>query len=204
MIGLLYKDLFYLRKSALQILIILALCAFLFGQGSSFLAYMIIIVLPMIIMNTFAYDEISKWDYYALSLPVTKRGIVLARYLLTTLLGLLSAVVAGIPLFFQKQNTAEGLIEIYAVFAAALMFCALLLPLLYRFGTQKARLWLLVICLLPAVVMLVCNHMGVSFPTGGISDSAVLTIVWLSLPAALILLVLSYFISCSIVEKKEL
>lgn len=207
MIGLLYKDLLSIKKSMTRVVFVFAIYLVIFAiseDGASFLSAMVVLLSAMLVMNAFAYDEISKWNYYALSLPITKRQLVLSRYVLTLIMNLSGFLLAFLPGLFRNHMSMEFVMTVYCVSSVALALMAILLPLLFKFGTQKARIWIFVICMVPTVLIFAFNKSGLSFQSVSLSDAAIETALWFSLPAALLLLVISYFISYAIMQNKEL
>lgn len=207
MLGLITKDLLCLKKSGLKMLVILMIYAVIFSSsgGFSFLSAMIIVISTMMILNTFAYDELSKWDYYALSLPVSKKQIVLSKYLLTVLLDLFGILLSVTITLFARQWNTESFLEFYALACTALILTAILLPLLYKFGTQKARIWMFILFLTPTAAVLLLNRMGLHLSAAAnVSDATVERFVYFLLPAAVLLFVISFFLSYGIFRDKEI
>ena len=209
MIGLILKDLISLKKSSGKIIIIVALYIVIFESAGSitFLSAMIIIIFTMFILNTFAFDEVSKWDYYALSLPVTKHQIVLSKYLLTLAFDLVGILIAFLLFLVKNQVTAETVLSLFVLSALALIMASVMLPLLYKLGTQKARIWTIMILLLPTAGLMLLSALGIKLSgniLASISDSAVELLVYLAAPAALLLFTGSYVLSCKIFENKEI
>lgn len=206
MIGLLYKDLLSMKKSMLRILVILGIYIAIFAfsaNSSSFISVMIVILSSMLVLNAFAYDEVSKWDYYALSLPITKDQLVLSRYVLALLLNFAGILIAfAVSLIRGRINTEEFMI-LYAVASIALILAAVLLPLLFHFGTQKARMWIFLLCMLPTVLLVVGSRIGISLSSVSVNPAAAEKYLWLLLPVAIVMLAASYLISCNILSKKE-
>lgn len=207
MIGLLLKDLLSLKKSFPMIALILVV----FGvvsvsarqeAGGAF-SSMSVILPTVLVLNTFGYDETSKWNVYALALPVTRTGLVLARYLLVLLLNLAGAALALIPALLVSALNTESLLSIFAAAAAALVLCSVLLPLIFRFGVQGARIAIFAVCLLPTLIVFVGKQLGLPIHFSG-SESAVMAAVWLSYPAALVLLAVSFLISRAVICRKDI
>lgn len=207
MTGLMLKDLLSLRKASGRFIIILGLYTVIFAAAGNvaFVSTMIILFLTMMIVNTYSFDEMSKWDYYALSLPVTKSQIVLSKYLLTLVFEFVGILVSVLVYLFKNQINMENVMGLCGVSSAAILMSAILLPLIYKYGTQKARIWLVLLFLLPTAGILALNSLG-ALPSGSalsqVSDSLVETIVLLMLPVSLLLFTLSYFLSCRIFKNK--
>ncbi|XOQ48130.1 MAG: ABC-2 family transporter protein [Eubacteriales bacterium] len=207
MIALITKDLLTMKKLGIRVCVILVLYAFIFSSFGSvaFLSAFIIIFSAMLIVNAFAYDELAKWDTYALSLPVTKKQIVLSRYLLGFLFDT-AGYILSILLGLVSGNLDSELSAIaYCFFAASLFITALMLPFLYKFGTQKARIWIMMFFIMPTVGAALLKKLGINlsvFTT--ISESTAEFLVAIFLPVSLLLYAGSYFLSCRIFQNKEI
>lgn len=209
MIGLITKDLLSLKKVGIRIGFIIVLYAVIFSSTGSlaFLSAFITVFCTMLIINTFAYDELAKWDIYALSMPVTKKQIVLSRYLLCILFDAAGIIVSFLlGLIFRKLD-AELSTILYCFFAASLVIAAIMMPLLYKFGTQKARIWIILLFLAPTAGAALLKNLGISHPfsaLGTISNSTAELLLAVFLPVALLIYVGSYFLSFRIYQSKEI
>ena len=125
MSGLVYKDLMNMRRYLKQLLLIFVVFVFIFsfsGNNYSFVAAYGVMLSAMVVLSSMAYDEQAKWDKYALTMPLSRRSLVGAKYLLGLLTvgagGLLSlAVVVGTALFSGGSRT-EGLASVGACLCA--------------------------------------------------------------------------------------
>lgn len=153
MTGLIKKD-FYLSVSMFKsYVLVAAVFALLTLAGiydiSFFVTYMSVMCI-MIPVNLFAYDEQARWDKYAAALPSGRAGVVKARYLFTILvcLGsllfalLLQLIVALVP-GAQGQERVDLLLSGLFPAAYGCFMNAILLPLLFKFGSQKGRIYLI-------------------------------------------------------------
>ncbi len=206
MTGLLLKDILYLKNQFRLLLILFVFYAVILFTTSSHIEQFnavfdaLIVMFPMIIItNAFAYDETSKWNTYSLSLPVAKNGIVLAKYLLLIILICSGAILPIIENIATGNLVEETLVGIYAACAIGITLCSILIPLFYQFGTQKARIVLMIFVMIPTIGSLLLKDTQLSVP----SEATIL--FWLKLsPVILVLIFLcSYFLSCYIFEKKD-
>ena len=98
MIGLIAKDFLVMRKtlmSYLTLVVLYIVLAYLDLFDYGFIIAFIQVVLATLPISAFAYDELTKWDRYAMSLPLGRSGVVRARYLFVLALTLLT-VAAGL------------------------------------------------------------------------------------------------------------
>lgn len=153
MTGLIKKD-FYLSVSMFRsYVLVAAVFALLTLAGiyeiSFFVTYMSVMCI-MIPVNLFAYDEQARWDKYAAALPSGRAGVVKARYLFTVLVCLGSLAFALllqliVALFTGAQGQERTDLLLSGLFPAAYgcFMNAILLPLLFKFGSQKGRIYLI-------------------------------------------------------------
>ena len=149
MIGLLKKDLFVADKSG-RLLLVLALVFSAVPSMSTFgntYAMMLAVMMPM---NSIAYDERCKWDRYAAMLPYKPGQLVWTKYLLAYLftvlaeaIVLLGSVIRG--RISHEPYTPEDLLSFSVLLLGVMpVMIAAVLPPLYRFGSEKGRLVMLV------------------------------------------------------------
>ena len=149
MSGLIVKDFLILRKTLRSYLLILAIyvaVAFTGYWSSSFVGGFMMVMVAMLPMNVFAYDKQAKWDVYGLSLPVGRTKTVAARYLAVLIMFAASAVlttVVSVALNIagrMEESLGEYLLACTVCAVLAMLVNAMLLPFLYKFGPERARM----------------------------------------------------------------
>ncbi len=208
MTGLILKDFLILRRTLRSYLLILAIyvaVAFLGYWSASFVGGFMMVMVAMLPMNVFAYDKQAQWDVYGLSLPVGRTKTVAARYLAVLIMFTASAVlttVLGVVLTIagrMEESLGEYLLACAICVVMSMLVNAMMLPILYKFGPERARIMFF-------GVMGVITLAGVVFliPLGGLdwlkSLDAPLLEQAAALPAAataagLVLLALSFLLS---------
>lgn len=219
MTGLLLKDLLCLRRQAKVYVIATVVYGGMTLAGVwdvSFFTWFFTLVAAMIPLSLFALDAAAKWDTYALTLPVGRNGVVAARYLFTlvvVLLGLgLSLAMGGLTTALGRMSDWGGFLLAACVAAGAgLLLNAVILPMLYKVGPEKARIAMLAIMGgFVLVVFLVLRGMEQAGRPGLLTALAeglaalpapALPVAGVLVLAALFLL--SFAVSCSIFEKEE-
>lgn len=159
MIGLLKKDLYVADKSG-RLLLILALVFSMvpsLGAFGSTYAMMMAIMMPL---SSIAYDERCKWDRYAAMLPYRTGQLVWSKYLLSYFYTLLGGGIIVLGAFLRGVTTGAAdwkeTAETSLMLAVVMLFItALGLPMLYRFGSEKGRL-----------AMILCMGVGVGAAMG--------------------------------------
>lgn len=148
MTGLMLKDYFILRKALRSYLAVAAIYIALAFSGTwspEFLGGFLLVMVSVLPMNVFAYDQQAKWDTYGLALPVGRTKTVAARYLVTLVLSLGTVAmisVLGIVLgaMGRLEEPASYLFTCVVCALMGVVLNAVLLPLLYKFGPERARI----------------------------------------------------------------
>ena len=149
MIGLLKKDLYVADKSG-RLLLVLALVFSMvpsLGAFGSTYAMMMAFMLPL---NSIAYDERCKWDRYAAMLPYRADQIVWSKYLLSFIFTLLAEGIVllggAVQCFLKDSLDLAETVQTGLLLAVAMVFITSLgLPAIYRFGSEKGRLVMILI-----------------------------------------------------------
>ncbi|MDP4109687.1 MAG: ABC-2 transporter permease [Bacillota bacterium] len=204
--GLLLKDFFLFIKNikfyvfALGFFFVLS---FLYND-SGFISGMVVLYFTLFAVSSFSYDDLAGFDIYARSLPVTRKEIVASKYLLGLILSFSGGVLSIVfGLIFNvlkgKSGILKQLLVSYTVICIGLFFLCLILPLIYKFGTEKSRYLMFIIFLIPTLLFV-----GLSKMNAGHSLAEILPLLLKLSPAILVVfLVLSFLASCNIYERKE-
>lgn len=216
MTGLIVKDMMVSKRSLkayFGIMLFYAVLTFMGVFSISFVTAFVSVMLIMLPIGAFSYDEAAKWDRYAMALPLGRRAVVGARYcftLLVTLISLALALLSGVAVSVTGQGSLfEVLVTTFTTLAAGLLIADILLPLCYKLGAERARPYLYAIIFIPMIVLFLAFRMGVRIDTSGLdrlllsSPGALLALSSLPLLAALALMSVSYLISCRIAAGKE-
>ena len=149
MSGLLRKDLYVADKSA-RLLLVLALVFSMVPQLGAFGSTYAVMLAFMLPMNSIAYDERCKWDRYAAMLPYRPEQIVWSKYILSYTFTLLAECIIALGAAMRSQLSSsfdlrEELQTGLLLVVAMLFVTALGLPALYRFGSEKGRLVIILV-----------------------------------------------------------
>ena len=216
MIGLVWKDFLVMRRTMRSYILFLIFYALLAVMGMFDLAIvtaMIQVIMLMLPIGAFSYDEHARWDRYAPALPLSRRQIVGARYLFTLLLALVATAfgaAAGVVLSFTAGPLAmkENLLTVLVSLGAGLFIVDVLLPLCYKLGPERARPYLYGVVFIPWLLLFGAYKLELirDFDLTALEQlSQISTLLLFSLIplTALAGLGVSFLISCRIMEKKE-
>ena len=163
MIGLIYKDLMVMRKPLALYMVIFAVYGYMgiaYDQGGLLFA-MVLVLSAMLPVSSIAYDERCKWDKIANTAPLSRKEIVMAKYLFAILLTVFSvAVCFVIYLFDSRMPMTEKLIMCYMLTMGGMLYQALLLPVNIKFGAEKGRNIMLAIMFVPVLFVVAVSNTG--------------------------------------------
>jgi len=204
--GLLLKDILNLKKQS-RIMLLMTAFYFMLGlmyENPSFLTGMIVLLFTMLSITSFSYDDLAKWDRYALSLPVTRSELVLGKYVLAAVLAGAGTVLsfAGAMFFsFIKSpiDITEQLAVSYALFAVAMLFVSVLFPIIFKFGVEKGRMLMIAVFAVPMGAIYALSYLGISLP----SEEQLTTLLIFSPVIIFVFTAVSYALSKSVYNKKE-
>ncbi|NCB04941.1 MAG: ABC-2 transporter permease [Clostridia bacterium] len=154
--GLLLKDLKTLGAQAKILFLLLAFyLVFSVAQRDySMLSVMVSVFGAILPITALAYDERGKWERYALTMPISRRDLVLSKYLLGLLLlggGFLLSVVCQLLGGTGVLSAVVSALQSLSI--GALMLSVTLLAS-FRFGVEKGRFVMMLAVFLPSVVVL--------------------------------------------------
>ena len=212
MLGLMMRDLMVQRKRLWVGLIYCILVPVFFkGMGQAALVVAMVAVAYMMLLTAFAYDDKYKVDGTLISLPIKRETLVVVRYLEVPVLTLAAVLLYMLVTIVIKpwvpgMFPQGGLLPATGFLVASLM-SGLYMPLIYRFGYVKARIFNMVIFLafamIPAFGLMLGNpEGGLSLPSwiANASGGAVAAVLFI---AAIMILTGSCLLSIRLYRKRE-
>ncbi len=204
--GLIIKDFLNMKRYLRNVLIILVVYFGIFIPSHNFnvLIGVVMIMCSMLVITSISYDDAAKWDKFALTMPLTKRDIVLAKYMLALVFIFGGALITIIVLFatglvIDTIPLMEILSLVAVMFALGLIFESLILPLIFKYGVERARL-LMILCLLVPSGLVV---LGATAFGDKISPQAEQFLPLAAIVFAVIIFYISYRISRRIYDYKD-
>ncbi len=153
--------------------------------------------------NGVASDEKAKWDSFARSLPVSAAQTVGAKYLFLLILTVFGMVLGSVIELAVTGGHADGntmLLLCDIAGGVSILMCSIELPLFYKFGIQKSNLVvILIFCLGPMLL----THFAGQTPITKLTDAQFFFALRLVPVAVLVLMFVSFFISCAIYSGRE-
>lgn len=124
------------------------------------------IMFSVMMVSTFSYDEYAKWNCYALVMPIQKRDIVAGKFLMAVLFSLFGVILGGIcsvvgGLVMGQMTLGNGdawseiLFSLDLAFCMAILFGTTMIPMLFQFGVEKARMITVGVVAVPVLLLYV-------------------------------------------------
>ncbi len=215
MTGLITKDFLVMRKALKSYLLIMALyavMAWLDILNYGFIITFIQVMLMVLPISAFAYDEQAKWDRYAMSLPLGRHKVVGARYLFVLILTLATTAIGlattAILTLAREADPVEMILTLEVSTTIGLLVPAVILPLSYKLGAERARPYLYAIIFIPTIAFVLLAKAGILDLSAlnslnSLSPASIVAGAALLPAAGLVGLGSSYLISCRVAAGKE-
>ena len=214
MIGLVKKDFLVARKTMRAYALFLLFYFGLAVMGMfniSFVATFACVLVMMMPMAAFSYDEQARWDRYAMSMPLGRRAVVGARYLFALALAIIATAVGTaacvILSVLEREELVESLATVLSSLGVGILLGAIILPLCYKVGPERARPYMYVIIFVPVIALFLAYRMGVHIDLSFLDALPVAVIIggtFALFPlTGLLALGVSYLVSCLITAGKE-
>jgi ABC-2 type transport system permease protein len=201
--GLILKDIYNLKRQYKVLLLLLVFYTgfSLFTGDAGFLTGVLSLMMVMLTITTLAYDERSKWEKFALTMPVSRKDLVLGKYLLGFLLSVAAFIMNLVFLTVAptKQET-EALPTAAATLGISLFFLCVILPVLFKFGVEKGRMLMMLIFFVPTGIILLLSK--TELPS--ISEGFMRLLPYLCILFMVIIAYVSVQVSLAIYRKKEM
>lgn len=212
--SLILKDLYNVShnaKSTLAVIVLMGIfLTFTTDGNTSFYSIFCAIMCSLMVITSFSYDTLSNWTRYAMILPVTRQDVVRGKFavllllsLVGAVLGLLVGLLSTAILPSATLDLGEQAFYMLPGFTVSIFMGSTSIPLIFKFGTEKARLMLMGTFVLPALLLLVLIKL-IERAGGQMTDQMVINFFTAAPLLVLVWAYLMYRVSCGIFQKKEL
>lgn len=214
--GLLSKDFNLMKgqKNYYLIMFAIAIGITIFSDELSFPLGFLIFVISLFTLSTISYDEFDNGNAFLFSLPITRMGYVLEKYMLGFILGCGSCAlsilaVTAARLIKGKSITSDIIMIALIILLLSLIMQAIMLPFQLKFGGEKGRIALLgavgLIFIIGMIVAKIAESLNINLVAviNKLSTLSMGMLILFVVITALILWLISISISLSIMNKKE-
>lgn len=216
--GLIIKDLSQLKsyKRTLIIFIAIFVLTGIAQENTKGIGNMLVIMLTlgfgMFSIASFNYDEQAKADRYILTFPLTKKEIVISKYILvigSTIIGAIVGTIISFAILFIINKETPNIQELIAIALGGILGLGIVegiqIPCIYKWGAEKGRIQLFIVVAAVALFVTGIFYIGKDIQ---LPMNSILNIINSLLPIILILATaiiyyISYRIAYKIYSKKE-
>lgn len=199
--GLILKDFIMTWKYCKSFLFLMAvfIVASVFVTINSFMTVYPIVLASMLPFTICAYDERSRWNIYCDALPITRKSVVVSKYLYSLICIALIISLIGVSLLIRMQitdsiDTKELFTTISLLLAVAFVSPGFMLPFMFKYNVEKARIAYFV------TIGIVCGLSAILSINIDIPNVPVV----IALAVAVVLFAGSCAVSIKLYEKREL
>lgn len=146
--SLLLKDWLVLSRQMRILLVVIVVFA---AIPNDFLSSYAIVYAAMLPVSAAAYDEQSKWNVRAGMMPYSGFSIVFEKYILGYIASAGTMLISLLVGAVMSTLTGGRLTGIYLLTLCSLLLVAVSLPLIFRFGVEKARVLIIILVCITAV-----------------------------------------------------
>ena len=213
--GLMLKDLYSIRiTQKTYIILFLFLCVFGYIMKSpNYVGTMCIVFFLTCVLSLFNTDQYYNWDTYAAALPLSKKIVVRARYLLiiamTLVLALFTAVMTGATAALLGMPVAEQVISSVSTCMIIPIYSGIIIPVIYKLGVERGRVIFMMLFLIPFLVIMLFKDLI----KGTVAESELIFLLQTPngqliaagtiFAVSILVLAVSYLISIKIYSNKE-
>lgn len=141
--ALIYKDLISIKNALLlQFVIIIGLGIYFYKENQLVLIPLFFILIPIILLGmVFGIDNQYSTDKYLISSGISRKKIVFSRYTIIWFMSLFAIALSFVVGFNKNPLTKEIplILLISSLFFITSIVGVVELPLMYKFGAEKAR-----------------------------------------------------------------
>lgn len=208
--ALIYKDLISIKNALLlQFAVIIGLGIYFYKENQLVLIPLFFILIPIILLGmVFGIDNQYSTDKYLISSGISRKKIVFSRYTIIWFMSLFAIALSFVVGFNKNPLTKE--IPLILILSSLFFITSIVgvveLPLMYKFGAEKARLVFVILYFLVfAFFSTISSNKEwlLEYVNKGLTmDKTLLSLIIFAI--TIIVHALSVFISIKIFENKEL
>lgn len=213
--GLITKDILQLKTYKRTLIIFImafALTSISVQDGvGNMLVIMLTLGFGMFSMASFNYDEFNKADRYILTLPLTKKEVVLSKYILvicSTVIGSIIGIILSYIVTFVMNKQVPNIEEIISVGLGGIFWIgvieAIQIPCVYKWGAEKGRIQMVIVTALLGVILCIGAKVNIQLPANNILNILNTFLPLILVGLTMIIYYISYKVAYKIYDKKEI
>lgn len=151
--GLLIKDfqLLKMQRMFFVAIVLIEIGIISSSYNSSFSIGYFGFIMPLFVLSTISYDEFNNGSAFLFTLPISRKEYVIEKYCFGILLEITAIILSlattlGVGLVKGTASFSDTLVCVPFVFSGVLLLLAVAIPVQIKFGGEKSRIAMLVIC----------------------------------------------------------
>lgn len=212
MINLLKKDIRACFKTDFKMIIKLLVGIVIF---STILMPFATVAIPLFlsyifIIKSFQIDELNKCDYFFNSMPIDKEDIVYSKYILSTIIILISLIFSYIYSYVIKSIWYVDLLTIESILIILnllLLLVSITLPIIFKYGYSKSYIAINLITGITLVIVIFYSMQPIGIMRSSDGGAKLLynnLKLFLTTGVCIVIYLASMYISTKIYTKKEI
>ncbi len=207
--GLLLKDLALVKAQMRSAIIIFAVVIFMLvaGQDTSFVIMYANIIFMMFGLSTISYDAFDNGEAFLFTLPITKKLYVKEKYVFSLASLLFGFLLSLVLLLIIKGVDSSEISFALGYMLGGTVFLSIMLPVDLKFGPEKARVAMIAVMIIIAAsvyaIVGIARKLNMEEYFGELAHIGVPSILTFLGIVSVVILFISYKISCRIMDKKE-
>ncbi|MBQ4343973.1 MAG: ABC-2 transporter permease, partial [Erysipelotrichaceae bacterium] len=159
----------------------------------------LLIMIPLLmVINSMAYDERANTNKLMLASGISRKQLALSKYVFALILIIVMTVVNTVVVG-MIVDLSEAVLTSLFMGLIGMTYVSLLLPVIYKFGTEKARIYMMIGFLIPFAGVIALSPL-MTLSSVELNEMVMMTIIVL---VCLILIGASILLSYHIVERKD-
>ena len=204
--GLLKKDFIAMKANFIVICLFIIIYAFIGAKSGniSFLYGLVGVFSITTVTTSMSLDEMCHWDKFSLTLPVSKKTLVIEKFILSyTALIMLSLFTFICSLYAINDTVINCALQTLTIFTMANIMMSVSLAITFRFGTSKARILFSIFAVITVLLVMVVGALSLIMPS---FISLVINPVYILILIILANLLISYLaitVTIKLFDKRE-
>ena len=167
--GLLLKEYHTLKRYIMSygFAFLLFLVLSIYMRSAVYLQSMLTMSLGMLAFTGMTYDKMYGWEKLVLTMPVKRSSVVASKYIASVIMAVIALVIStGIGMMMTQiipsvEESLEEMAVLGIILFGVIMFVyAIVLPLIYKLGVERARVYMVAVVMIPFFLFLSLAEYG--------------------------------------------
>ena len=209
--GLILKDFINMKGQAKVYILLIVLWGgmSIMRKSGEYFNMMLLMIPTMTILTAIAYDDRYKWNGYALTMPVTRKDLIVSKYVFSFIFIAGTIILSLIGYTIIGENISDGITAALIIASVAMIINGVSMPIFFYFGTEHGRIVFIAAFAFIAVALMAIRNVGfveeIIMADGSVRyhmpTMGELTLILLA--AAFVVTAVSVFVSAKIYENKD-